>query len=302
MRVVAVTGASGMVGRHVIDQLGRHKVRVRVLMRQHRVIGNEIEVVVGNLTSEEALSQLLDGADTVIHCAAELHDVSLMEEINVVATERLAKLSADRGVERFVHISSAGVIGPSAALWVNEESPCAPANDYEVSKCKAEQLLTQYHSEKMRICMLRPTNVIDDRAPGLLSNAIRNSWRDWLLCFLKGGECAHLVHAQDVAAAAVYLAGNEACEGAYFVGYDEDEENSVSGVFALARESQSGSNWCGIHLPVAVPYWMRCLVRGISLHGRTRFSSERLTTSGFIFQLGLQAAVKRVCSFQQGLK
>lgn len=67
-----------------------------------------IEIVVGDLTSDEVLNELLDGVDTVFHCAAELHDVSRMHVVNVTATERLAQLAANQGVSCFIHISSAG--------------------------------------------------------------------------------------------------------------------------------------------------------------------------------------------------
>jgi len=293
-----MTGANGMIGRRVLEQLARQKmIRIRVLLRQQRSMPESIETVIGDLASDESLCRLLDGVDTVFHCAAELRDVAQMQAVNVAATVRLAQIAADLGVVQFIHLSSAGVIGPTCDAWVDEATPCHPGNGYEISKWQAEQALVPA-SQAMRLCMLRPTNVIDDDRPGVLALALRNSWLDGLQCFLKGGECAHLVHAEDVAAAAVFLAEHNSCEGAYFVGDDEDERNTVNGVFALARVYLTGSHGCRISLPAAFPYWLRRVVRGRSLHGKTRFSSKRLIASGFTFPLGLEATVERVCSYQ----
>ncbi len=212
-----------MIGRRVIEQLGRQGARIRALLRHDTVMAQGIEIVVGDLTSDEALNELLDGVDTVFHCAAELHDVSRMHVVNVTATERLAQLATVQGVACFTHISSAGVIGPTRDALIDEATPCHPCNAYEVSKLQAERALVHLSGSTMRLCVLRPVNVIDDERPGVLAMALRNSWQDRLSLFFKGGESAHLVHAVDVAAAAVHLAVSPLQpEGTFFVGCDED--------------------------------------------------------------------------------
>ena len=286
-----------MIGRRVIEQLGRQGGRIRALLRHNTVTAQGIEVVVGDLTSDETLCELLDGVDTVFHCAAELHEVSRMHVVNVTATERLAQLAAVQGVACFIYISSAGVIGPTRNLLIDEATPCHPCNAYEVSKFQAEQALVYLSGSTMRLCVLRPVNVIDDERPGVLAMVLRNSWQDRLSLFIKGGESAHLVHAVDVAAAAVHLAVSPLQpEGTFFVGCDEDNRNTVSGVVRMCRKVCGAGKASALHFPVSVPYWLRRMARGGSLHGASRFSSAKLMATGFTFPLGLGAAIERVCS------
>ena len=287
-----------MIGRRVVEQLRVQGRRIRVLQRSADEKPRDVDVVVGDLASDESLHVLLDGADCVFHCAAELHDIKRMHDVNVLATERLAQVAMEQGVKRFIHMSSAGVTGPSDQAWIDEALPCHPYNSYEVSKCKAEQVLSSLSDSGMRICMLRPTNVIDDDRPGVLAMASRNVWRDQLSLLIKGDESAHLVHAEDVAEAALFLAENDSCYGACFVGCDEDDRNTVAGVFNLARRKMGRTEYHGPVFPAAVPYYLRSIGRGKSLHGRTRFSSAKLIDAGFEFSLGLDGAVERICNCQ----
>jgi len=297
MKLVAVTGANGMIGSRVIEQLVRAGVRFRVLLRQDKPMPKSAEVVIGDLRSEESLHRLLDGVNTIFHCSGELHDASVMHAVNVTATERLAEIAIELGVTSFIHISSAGVIGPTDREWIDEASPCHPFNLYEQSKWQAERVLSGF-SDQLRVCMLRPLNVVDDERPGVVAMASRDVWRDRLAVLVKGAERAHIVHAVDVAAAALFLAENQYCSGAYFVGYDEHEDNTIVSIFNMARRELAKREYHGLVLAATVPYWLRRLKDGKSLHGKTRFSSKKLTEAGFKFPLGFERAVERCCAYQ----
>lgn len=291
--LAVVTGANGMIGRQVVKLLTRQGIRTRVLIRRPWNQPNDVEVVIGDLHNEASLKQLLDGANAVIHCAGELSDITVMHEVNVIGSQCLAQLAIEAGVSVFCHISSAGVIGPSIEAWVDETTPCKPSNPYERSKWEAEQFLQQVNFNATRLCILRPTNVVDDERPGIVLLPLRRSWKDRLSLFLKGGECAHLIHAQDVAAAAIHTLENKKCFGIYFTGLDEDRRNTISGVSDIVNQLQGRPvrNW---HLPTQASHWLRRLLRGQSLHGRTRFSSSRLLATGFSFPLGLDGAIAQI--------
>ncbi len=295
---IAVTGVTGMVGSYLVKQLLVTGCKIKVLVRNNIFTDNRVESVIGDLTSDDALQYLLKGVHVVFHCAAELHNTDKMYETNALGTEHLAQHALKAGVSVFCHISSAGVTGPSVKHWIDESTQCQPSNPYECSKLEAEQKLQSLAIGNMRICMLRPTNIIDDDRPGLLALPLRNSWLDQLSCFIKGGEAAHLIHALDVAAAAIYLAVKSNAVGPFFIGYDEDNLNTVSGTYSMVRGYLTKSTISCRHLPTSVPYTLRRLLRGSSLHGHTHFSSSRLLSMGFTFELGLQKAVERVCAWQ----
>jgi len=295
-KITCVTGASGMIGLCITKRLLEKGYIVRVLTRSATFPLENVVCFQGSLSDVDVLESMLDSAEVVFHCAGELHDESKMYDVNVLGTERLARVAAEHGVGSFVHISSAGVTGPANTAWVDEATPCHPSNAYEVSKWEAEQRFASLNHGGMRLCILRPANVVDDERPGVLAMALRNVWTDRISLLIKGGESAHLVHAEDVAGAALFLAENETCSGTYLVGCDEDDRNTIAGVFNLARRKLGIDEYKGPVFSAAIPYYLRCMRRGKSLHGRTQFSSARLIGAGFEFPLGLEAAIERVCA------
>lgn len=296
MTLVAVTGINGMIGRRVAEQLTMRGIKVRALLRRDMPMAQGVEVVIGDLTSEEALRHLVDGVDIVFHCAAELYDESAMHEVNVIATERLGQMAIDYDVTCFIHISSAGVVGAVHQRLIDETTLCQPRNFYERSKWQSEQVLAHLPENGVRLCMLRPINVIDDERPGILNMILRDTWKDRIQFFIKGGEMAHVVHAYDVAAAALHLAFSPLrLEGAFFVGCDEDAANTIAGVLKLCIRNLGSNRVVGLHLPVCIPYFLRRMIFKTGLHGATIFSSARLIATGFKYPLGLDEAIKRIC-------
>jgi len=72
-KLVAVTGATGFVGTHLVAALARRGFRLRLLVRRWSPLpslaGIDAELVLGDVTSEAALRRLVDGADAVVHAA-----------------------------------------------------------------------------------------------------------------------------------------------------------------------------------------------------------------------------------------
>lgn len=289
--IASVTGGSGMVGRRIVRRLLDEGHSVRVLSRGPSPAGSRAEYFRGSLQDGEVLDRLVSGADMVFHCAAELRDEARMWDVNVEGTRRLLEAVARGRCRYFCHVSSAGVVGRTAVHWVDEETPCAPQNAYEKSKWVAEQLVAR-GIPGCSVAILRPTNVIDEDRPGAFSYPMRGSWCDRIKVFLKGGECAHVVHAEDVAAAAVFLLGKRfEPPQCFFVGLDEDPANTVAGVWSLYQG-------CGpvSHLPLLVPYFLRRVRRGPGNRGDVRYSSRKLLSEGFAYQVGLEEAARRLAS------
>ncbi len=72
-RLVALTGASGFIGRHLVAELARAGYRLRLLLRREPVMsqwqGSPPQVVSGSLDDRAALERLVEGADAVVHLA-----------------------------------------------------------------------------------------------------------------------------------------------------------------------------------------------------------------------------------------
>ena len=71
MPTIAVTGASGFIGRRLIERLGRDGVQVRALMRSRSVDveSDGFEIIDGALGDDASITALLDGVDAVVHLA-----------------------------------------------------------------------------------------------------------------------------------------------------------------------------------------------------------------------------------------
>jgi nucleoside-diphosphate-sugar epimerase len=108
-RLVAVTGATGFVGSHLVAALARHGWKIRLLVRRWSPLpslaGVEAELVLGDVSDEAALRLLVDGADTVIH-AAGLIKARRPADFMAVNRDGTALVSALAPSARFVLLSS----------------------------------------------------------------------------------------------------------------------------------------------------------------------------------------------------
>lgn len=119
-RLVAVTGATGFVGPHLVAALARHGHRVRLLIRRWSPVpslaGVEAEIVLGDLADDAALRRLVDGADTVIH-AAGLIKARAPADFMTVNRDGTARLSALAPEAHFILLSSLAAREPQLSAY-----------------------------------------------------------------------------------------------------------------------------------------------------------------------------------------
>lgn len=295
--ISVVTGASGTIGRRIVNMLMAQGHIVRVLARGE-YSNPEVQIYKGDLSDELVLEELVSGADMVFHCAAETRDPSRMREVNVFGTERIVRVIRRHPIKYFCYLSSAGVVGSIAEAWIDESAPCNPTNLYETTKCEAEFVAVR-KIEGCTTIILRPTNVVDVNHLAALSLPINGSLSSKIKAFLKGGECAHIVHVDDVAAAAVYFSGQISPDPrVFFVSLDHDPLNTVANLWSLyqsmANDQEEGAVGPLPHLPALVPHIMRRMAGKKSNIGNIRYSSGRLISAGFKFSFGVKDTVRRI--------
>lgn len=297
MRSVAVTGARGLIGELIVKDLFDAGWKVKVLTRSDRKhFSPKITVIQSDINNDEGLRRLLDGVDAIFHCAAELSDTEKMYSTNVEGTRKLINLAANTKASFFCHLSSAGVIGATSVSYVTEDTTCNPKNLYEKTKFESELLVANANLD-MSICILRPTNVFSSTKFGsILSLPINNSWKDIIKVHLKGKENAHIVYAKDVANVALFfLVNNVPDVNIYFVSYDDDVNNTVAGIYNLYRSLCHKKDLIKFTLPNYIPYLLRKTFRRGSLHGRVKFSSDKLKKEGFVFEYGVRSSLEEIC-------
>jgi nucleoside-diphosphate-sugar epimerase len=172
---VLITGGGGFIGSNLVDsQLAQgHRVRTVDLHAErlaHVAHHPNLDVVVGDITDQALVDQVVSGMDVVYHLASAHLDVSLSDEtywqVNVQATENLLRAAQSAGVGRVVHCSSNGVIGHVQNPPADETAPCNPTNVYERTKLAGEQVALQVAQETgLSVVVARPAWVYGPRCP-----------------------------------------------------------------------------------------------------------------------------------------
>lgn len=175
--LVALTGATGFIGRHLLADLTARGYRVRVLLRRPvEVLPGAASAVVGDLTRPINMAAALSDVDAVVHSAGLAHAMSGAPEddyrtLNAEATARLAQAAERAKVRRFVFLSSiraqTGASAPGIATEADEPRPTDP---YGRSKREAELALAR---TGLDWAALRPVLVYGPGAKGNLEALLR---------------------------------------------------------------------------------------------------------------------------------
>ena len=219
---IAVTGASGFLGRYIVARLAEKEHGCRCWYRPKSDRGGidaaegRIEWLPGELGDADAGRALVEGCDAVVHAAlyrpgagftgAE-GDLAEFVKKNVLGTIRLIEAARTGGVKRFVFIATCAVhdrILDDRPL--DEAHPLWPFSHYGAHKAAIEKFVHSYGlGQGYGICSLRPTGIY-----GLAYPATKSKWFSLVQAVITGREvrCEHggkEVHAADVARAVEIL-------------------------------------------------------------------------------------------------
>src|SRR5690606_32072357 len=153
MNSILLTGATGFVGRAVLDRLVHDGQRVKAAVRNPdaELEGQAGRVVVNGLDADTDWTSALEEIKTVIHSAARVHvmnehsadPLAEFRKVNVEGTLNLAQQAAASGARRFIFISSIKVNGEGTrpGLPYTAFDAPDPQDPYGVSKMEAEEVL-----------------------------------------------------------------------------------------------------------------------------------------------------------------
>lgn len=127
---VAITGATGFVGRSLLDMAVARGIEVQALTRRPQEWRDGVKWIQGDLGNRRALSQFVKGAEAIIHVAGVLTapDASGFENGNVIGTLNLIEAALKAGIPRLVVVSSLSAREPELSA-------------YGASKLRAEKLV-----------------------------------------------------------------------------------------------------------------------------------------------------------------
>jgi nucleoside-diphosphate-sugar epimerase len=181
-----VTGATGFVGRHLIDRLVKEGRSVVCLVREKSDIRSleklGVELVYGDLTDKDSLRGIAGDIGTVYHLAGAVYASNNKEfyEVNANGTRNLLQCCAQNGLKKFMYLSSIAVNGLSKKEDViNEASPCIPFTHYGKSKLGAEKLIVDFcnNSDASVIIIRTPVVYGPDGQADLLTNHFKSVLR-----------------------------------------------------------------------------------------------------------------------------
>ncbi|TFG50838.1 MAG: NAD-dependent epimerase/dehydratase family protein, partial [Gemmatimonadales bacterium] len=178
---VAISGASGFVGRYLGKWLLEHEYGVLALVRSRHATtppGVEVRQIPEHPTVSD-LQNAFAGATSVVHLAGRAHvmrehteaPIEAYRVANVELTRTMLQAAVGAGCSTFVLASSVKAVGERNDTPWNEESPAAPVDPYGVSKLEAEQLVvTEGARLGLRTVVLRFPLIY---GPGMRANMLR---------------------------------------------------------------------------------------------------------------------------------
>jgi len=167
MRVL-VTGATGLIGRRLVERLRDEGMSVRALglPNEDATALGDVDVVRGDVTSPASLTPAVAGVGRVYHLAAVVGDwgpEDLFERVNVQGTRNVLDQAAAAGVDRVVMVSSIVCYGEalSGELCDEETTPREwGVGPYSRTKRASEELALDYHAfGRVPVTIVRPGNV-----------------------------------------------------------------------------------------------------------------------------------------------
>lgn len=229
---ILVTGATGFVGQRLLKALAKRDVEIKIVSRKAQPKDSKYESLIIDLSKESLDVNDLKGVNTVFHLASYTHDLrdpkkfkQIYESTNLLATERLAKISIEARVNRFIYISStkageANVGSNSLPIDHNH----SPQGIYGRTKRDAElKLLNLSKNSEMSVTILRPPLIYGPEMKGNLKKMLKGMNEGWFPRFPEMNNKRSMIHVDDLVRAILFIENNAASYGEIYIATDGEK-------------------------------------------------------------------------------
>lgn len=301
MASIALTGATGFIGRHFLANRQAISTSIRALARTASDFGyanQGINWVTGNLADQTAWSRLLEPGCTVVNLA---YSQSATIEDAVAATRAMVSACNEAKVARLVHCGTVSVYGRTTVNVIDESTPCNPIDEYGRQKLAIEEALLHSGTRNFELAVLRPSQVFGAGGLALrtLCGHLLSGSRlvNYCRSSLFNRRSMHLVPVETVVAALWFLCAVQRPldREVFIISDDDDPKNNFQDVEHILMEA--------LHLPdyaFARPPVPRGILKTLlKLKGRgeidpaTRFLCDKLLGWGFERPLRLETALRQ---------
>lgn len=218
--MILVTGATGLVGSHLLVQLLQENEEVKALFRSEKQIEkvknvfsfhNQLELfdkinwVKGDITDIPSLEIAFENITHVYHCAALIsfdpNDEEELRKINIEGTANVVNCCIDFGIKKLCHVSSIAALGnpKEHETTITEETEWNPEelhSDYAISKYGAEMEVFRGHQEGLEVVIVNPGVIFGYGFPKKGSDVIIQSIRKGMAFYTNGS--VGIVFVEDV--------------------------------------------------------------------------------------------------------
>jgi nucleoside-diphosphate-sugar epimerase len=210
MRRVAITGARGFLGSHLMDSFGSAGWQTVGVLRPGRQPRESVQPPgdvrwVNAALEAESLAPVFEGCGVVIHLAgiAKARDQASFDAVNVAGTEAVAR-AANQAQSRVLFVSSQAAAGVGTREHpAREDEAPQPMTAYGRSKLRAERVLA--HTAQQPSVVVRPSAIYGPRDRQFLP-LFRLAKRGWFLQVANPHASFTLLHVEDFARALLLMA------------------------------------------------------------------------------------------------
>ena len=210
-KLVTIYGGSGFVGRYIARRMARAGWRVRVAVRRpneaifvkpYGVVG-QVEPILCNIRDDASVAAAMQGADAVVNCVGILtrSGKNTFEAVQAEGATRVARLAADQGIAKMVHVSAIGADAEADA-------------EYSQSKAEGEAGVLKHMPNAI---ILRPS-IVFGTEDGFFNRFADMTRMGPILPIVGGKTKFQPVHVDDVADAAERALVGDVDEGVYELG------------------------------------------------------------------------------------
>ncbi|WP_438966567.1 NAD-dependent epimerase/dehydratase family protein [Flavobacterium sp.] len=208
--MILVTGATGLVGSHLLISLLQENNSVKALYRNSKNIDkvknvfayknqlnlfDKINWIEGDITDIPSLNIAFENITIVYHCAALISfdpkDEEKLRKVNIEGTANIVNCCIDFGVKKLCHVSSIAALGDTkeGETTITEETDWNPEKlhgDYAISKYGAEMEVWRGFQEGLEVVIVNPGVIFGYGFPEQGSSVIFNSVKKGLSFYTKG--------------------------------------------------------------------------------------------------------------------
>ncbi|WP_327067781.1 SDR family NAD(P)-dependent oxidoreductase [Kitasatospora sp. NBC_01250] len=182
MNTVAVTGAEGFIGSHLVEHLVAHGHRVKAMVQYNSFssfgwletldadVLDSVEIVLGDVRDPGSVTGLVKGTEAVYHLAALIAIPYSYQaphsyiDTNVNGTLNVLEAVRHLDIPRMVHTSTSETYGTAQTVPITEDHPINTQSPYSASKAGGDRLADAYHASfDTQVVTLRPFNTFGPR-------------------------------------------------------------------------------------------------------------------------------------------